>query len=49
MSETCQNKLVLQPYSKSKLELEFNLREFLPVNCNVICDSVPILCDKTQT
>jgi len=29
----------LQPYSKSKLELEANLGEILPVNCKFICCS----------
>jgi len=30
----------LQPYSKSKLELEFNLDEILPVNCKFIPYSI---------
>jgi len=33
---------LLWPYSKSKLELEFNSREMLPVNCKFICDSILI-------
>jgi len=37
------------PYSKSKLELESNSNEILPVNCKFIRDSTPILSDKTQT
>jgi len=32
-------------YSKSKLELESNSSETLPVNCKFICEK--ILCDKT--
>jgi len=31
----------LQPYSKSQLELESNLSEILPVNCNFICCFTP--------
>jgi len=40
---------LLQPYSKSKLELESNLSEILPVNCKLIYDSIPILSGKIQT
>jgi len=29
----------LQPYSRSKLDLESNLGEILPVNCKFICCS----------
>jgi len=38
----------LRSYSKSKLELKSNLSEILPVNCKFICDSNPLLSDKTQ-
>jgi len=33
---------VLQPYSKSKIELKLNLSEILTVNCKFIRDSHPI-------
>jgi len=36
ISKQCFNRRVLQPYSKSKLELESNLSEILPVICKFI-------------
>jgi len=30
--------LILQLYSKSKVQLKLNLRDILPVNCKFICD-----------
>jgi len=30
-----------RPYSKSKLELESNSSEILPVNCMLVCGSYP--------
>jgi len=41
--------LCIQPYSKSKLELESNLGEILPVNCKFIRCSTSTQPDKTQT
>jgi len=41
--------VVLQPFSKSKLELKSNLSKIFPVNCNFISDSTPILFGKTRT
>jgi len=38
----------IQPYSKSKLELQSNLSEILPVNCEFVRDSVRNLCDKLK-
>jgi len=34
--------VILQPYSNSKVELESNLSEILPVNCKFIHDSSPV-------
>jgi len=39
---------LLRPYSKSKLELESNLSEIIPVNCKVIRDSCRNFARKLQ-
>jgi len=45
---TAYNK-VTSVYSKSKLELESNLSEILPVNCKFIYNSTPTYSNETQT